>query len=86
MTTIADAIFQSKLRYGIAAYRCPKFEFNHLEQQIDPNLIKLQVVQNDIIRVLNGKTRSDHTNMKILREELKIMSVNHISCYTLVSD
>ena len=78
---IADAIFQSKLRYGIAAYTSPKFEFNHLEQPMDPNISKLQVVQNDMLRVLNGKTRSDHTNMTKLREELKIMSVNQMSCY-----
>ena len=30
---------------------------------------------------MNGKTRGDHTNMKRLREELKIMSVNQLSCY-----
>ena len=81
MTIFADAIFQSKLRYGIAVYSCPKFEFNHLEQQMDPNIAKLQVVQNDKIRILNNKTRGDHTNMKKLREELKIMSVNQLSCY-----
>ena len=34
-----------------------------------------------MIRVLNGKTRGDHTNMKKLREELKIMSVNELSVY-----
>ena len=48
---------------------------------MDSNIAKLQVVQNDMIRVLNGKTRSDHTNMEKLREELKIMSVNQMSCY-----
>ena len=37
---------------------------------MDPNIAKLQVVQNDMIRVLNGKYRGDHTNMKKLREEL----------------
>ena len=65
MSMIADAIFQSKLRYGIAAYSSPKFEFNHLEHPMDPNLAKLQVVQNDMLRILNGKTRgADHTNMQ----------------------
>ena len=64
MTIFADAIFQSKLQYGIAVYSCPKLEFNHIEQQMDPNIAKLQVVQNDMIRILNNKTRGDHTNMK----------------------
>ena len=48
---------------------------------MDPNITKLQVAQNDMIRVLNGKYRGDHTNMKKLREEMKIMSVNQMSCY-----
>ena len=81
MSIFADAIFQSKLRYGIAVYSSPKFEFNHLEQPMDPNVIKLHVVQNDMLRILNSKTRGDHTNMKKLREELKIMSVNQLSVY-----
>ena len=81
MEMIADAIFQSKLRYGIAAYGTPKFEFNHLEQPMDPNLAKLKVVQNDMLRILNGKKRSDHTNMQKLREELKLMPVNQLSVY-----
>ena len=48
---------------------------------MDPNIAKLQVIQNDMIRVLNGKTRGDHTNMKKLREEIKIKSVNQLSVY-----
>ena len=46
---IAEAIFQSKLRYGISVYTIPKFEFNNLEQAMDPNISKLQVIQNDEI-------------------------------------
>ena len=81
MSMFADAIFQSKLRYGIAAYSRPKFEFNHLEQQMDPNVAKLQVVQNDMLRMLIGHSRQSHINMQKLREEKKVMSVNQISCY-----
>ena len=43
---------------------------------MDPNIAKLQVVQNDLMRLMEGKKRSDQTNMKKLREEHKIFSVN----------
>ena len=71
----------SKIRYGLSVYSNPKFEFNHLEQAMDPNISKLQVVQNDLRRLIEGFRRSSHTNMKGLREKLKIMSVNQLSCY-----
>ena len=44
---VSEAIFNSKMRYGTALYSRPKFEFNHLEQAMDPNIEKVQVVQND---------------------------------------
>ena len=78
---IADAIFTSKLRYAIAVYSTPKFEFNNMEQAMDPNIAKLQVIQNDLMRMQAGQSRKDHTNMQQLRESKKIMSVNQISCY-----
>ena len=78
---ISDAIFTSKLRYGIAVYSNPKFEFNNMEQAMDPNIVKLQVIQNDLLRMQMGHTLKNHTNMQKLRESKKIMSVNQISCY-----
>ena len=54
---IAEAIFQSKLRYGISVYSIPKFEFKSLEQTMDPNVSKLQVIQNDMMRLLIGKKK-----------------------------
>ena len=77
MEMIADAIFQSKLCYGGS----PKFEFNHLEQPMDPNIARLQVIHNDLLRLMQGKTRKNHTNMQNLRENIKAMSVNQLSCY-----
>ena len=70
---IAEAIFQSKIRYGISVYTIPKFEFHNLEQAMDPNIAKLQVIQNDMMRLLKGKDRKSHTNMEKLRQELKMM-------------
>ena len=78
---IAEAIFQSKLRYEISVYSIPKFEFKSLEQTMDPNVSKLQVIQNDMMRLLIGTNRSSHTNMENLRQQLRMMSVNQLSVY-----
>ena len=78
---IAEAIFMSKIRYGLAVYTKPKYEFNHLDQPMDPNIAKLQVVHNDLLRLMEGKTRKNHTNMQKLRENIKVMSINQLSCY-----
>ena len=75
LQTVAEAIFRSKLRYGISVYTIPKFDFNTCEQKMDPNVAKLQVIQNDMFRLLIGKNRSSHTNMETTRETLRMMSV-----------
>ena len=78
---VAEAIFSSKMRYGMSVFTIPKFEFNNFEQAIDSNIAKLQVIQNDMIRLLIGKSRKSQTNMEKARHQLKIMSVNQLSCY-----
>ena len=48
---------------------------------MDPKIEKLQVIQNDMIRLLIGKNRRSHTNMEKTRHQLKMLSVNQLSCY-----
>ena len=65
----------------MSVFTIPKFDFNNLEQTMDSNIAKLQVIQNDMIRLLIGKNRKSQTNMEKARHQLKIMSVNQLSCY-----
>ena len=67
---IAEAIFSSKLRYGISIYLKPRLSD---EDELSKDLNRLQVLQNDMLRVIIGKRRSQHVNMKELREEMRIM-------------
>ena len=60
---ISEAIFMSKVRYGLAVYTKPKYEFNHLKQHMDPNVARLQVIQNDLLRMMQGHSGKSHTNM-----------------------
>ena len=52
-----------------------------LFDSVKPSIKKFIEQLHDMLRILNGKTRSDHTNMQTLREELKVMSVNQLSIY-----
>ena len=78
---MGEAIFISKIRYGLALYGTPKFDFSSQEQSLDPNIQKLQVIQNDYIRVICNFTRTDHVVMKTAREKLRMMSVNQLNIY-----
>ena len=78
---IGEAIFTSKIRYGIALYGTPKFDFSSQEQSLDANVQKLQVIQNDYIRVICNLKRADHVVMKTVREKLRMMSVNQLNIY-----
>ena len=40
---------------SVCLYTIQTFEFNNLEQTMDPNIAKLQVIQNDMMRLLVEK-------------------------------
>ena len=77
----AEAIFTSKLRYGIASYLCPKLKD---EQGSNGTLKELTVIQNDMLRAITGKKLSDHKTKESLRRETKSMSVNQICVYHIM--
>ena len=58
---VADAIFMSHVRYGLSLYCSIEIEPN------DPHsnsIEKLRTVFNDCLRLLSGKSRSDHESIK----------------------
>ena len=75
---IAEAIFNAKLRYGIAVYFKPR-----LKEEDEKCTIQepLQVLQNDMLRVLFGHKRADKINMEELRKRQDMLSVNQLACY-----
>ena len=75
---IAEAIFNSKLRYGISIYLKPRLSD---EDELSKDMSRLQILQNDMLRTIIGKRRKQHVHMKNLREEMRIMSVNQMAAY-----
>ena len=80
---IAEAIFTSKIRYGLPIYYRPRLT------EEDPsckNQDALQVLQNDMLRLISGYKRSDRINMSDLRKKAKMMSVNQLACYHIIME
>ena len=79
---ISEAIFNAKIRYGIAAYTTPIFEREDLKhKKLSSNAHELQVLQNDMLRLILGLKQKDHINMQQVREKIKMFSVNQMAIY-----
>ena len=78
---IAEAIFNSLLRYGVAVFLKPVYDEEDLKaRKLPKNTNTLQTLQNSMIRVIYGLKIQNRVNMKNVREKIK-MSVNQIAVY-----
>ena len=79
---IAEAIFNSKVRYGSCVYIQPVFEKEDLKAgKTTAEINQLQVIQNKMLRVIFGFKQEDKTNMSRLRENIKMFSINQLTSY-----
>jgi len=79
---IAEAIFNSLLRYGVAVFLKPVYDQEELNRRKLPkDTNTLQTLQNSMIRVIYGLKIQNRVNMKNVREKIKMMSVNQIAVY-----
>ena len=87
LNIIADAIFNSVIRYGIAVYLVPMYEKEDLKaRKLSSETYDLQVLQNNMLRLIHGLRISNRVNMLELRTEIKIMSVNQMSIYHTIME
>ena len=77
LKVIANAIFTSVARYGIAVYSRPRMH----EDPSCGELQKLQVIQNKMFRLLAGKKLQDRVKVERLGKQFGIMSINQMTCY-----
>ena len=79
---IAEAIFNSIIRYGIAVYLIPTYEKEELKaRKLNSDTYSLQTIQNNMLRVIHGLRISDRVNMQELRQKIEMMSVNQMAIY-----
>ena len=79
---IAEAIFNSKIRYGITVYLNPVFDEEELKmKRSSKNAKALQTLQNIMIRLILGLDIKQHINMEEIKQKIKMMSVNQMCIY-----
>ena len=78
----AEAIFTSKIRYGVAVYLRPKLKEGPGEG--NENLKELTKLQNDMLRTITGKKLSDHVSLANLRSQTGVMTVNQLCVYHIL--
>ena len=87
LSIMADAIFNSVIRYGIAVYLVPTYEKEDLKaRKLSSETYDLQVLQNKMLRVIHGLRISNRVNMVELRKKIKMMSVNQMSIYHTIME
>ena len=83
MKIVAEAIFTSKLRGGIALYCKPRIKFCEPSNKL---LRELTVIQNDMMRAITMTKHGDRKSLKLLREKTKTTSVNQLICYHILTE
>ena len=79
---VAESIFNSKIRYGIALYLNPVFENEDVKARtLSKEASKLQVIQNDMLRMILNYRKQDKINMEELRGKIGMFSVNQMNIY-----
>jgi len=76
LKVIADGLFQSKIHYGACLYERPLLS---KEESHSGEVQKLQVLQNEVNRLLMGVRRSDRIRNSDLSEMTGLPTVNQIA-------
>ena len=73
---IAEAIFNSKIRYGICVYLKPTFEKEDVKtEKLTEEMRQLQTHQNHMLRMVFGHSINDHVNTEYEEIEGKDQNV-----------
>ena len=77
LKTVADGIFNSLLRYGLGIF-CP---VRITENEATPTCINgIRVHFRNVLRLLCGSKREQHTSIKSMLEKLGWLSLNQLAC------
>ena len=87
LSIIADAIFNSVIQYGIAVYLVPTYEKEDLKaRKLSSETYDLQVLQNNMLRLIHGLRIYNRVNMLELRTKIKMVSVNQMTIYHTIME
>ena len=73
---IVDGLFTSKIRYGLQLYGKVR---TTVEDPTCADFKAIQLIQNDLLRLLNGSKIKDRVSIKSLLNKFNVMSVNQLN-------
>ena len=83
LATVAEAIFNSKIRYGMPVFaQCRTSD----QDPVNSQLAQLQTLQNDMMRTVLGVTRSDRVPISDLLEKTGMTSINHMAVKSVLAE
>ena len=85
LRTMSEGLVMSHLRYGIGVYLAGDILLTDSDKTSE-NLRRLQIKQNDAMRLVLNKRRKDLTPRETLLQEYKTKSVNQIAAETVVME
>ena len=82
---MSEGLVMSHLRYGISVYLASDILFSPIDT-VSSNISKLQVKQNDAMRLVLNKKRKDLVSRETLLREYNTKSVNQITAEAVVME
>jgi hypothetical protein len=79
---IADGLLMSKIRYGIAVYGRVRMS---QEEPVNKEQKSIQVIINDMLRIICGKKRRDQVPVSSLLQETGLLSFNQLAVQAVLS-
>ena len=80
---VAESLFNSKIRYGLQLQGKVRMENNETAKK---ELHATQLVQNKLIRFLNGKKISDRINTETLIKNIGMLSTNQLNAQIKITE
>ena len=78
MAIIAEGLVMSHIRYGISVYLTGNSRIQESET-VDQKLNKLQIKQNDTLRLILKKTRKDRLSRETMLQKCNMLSINQLT-------
>ena len=75
LVKVANSIFMSKIRYGLQLLGTVRLKTQDPKNQ---DLTAIQLIQNKLVRILNGTKLADKIRTKVLLDNINMCSVNQI--------
>ena len=85
LKTIAEGLINSKIRYCVSVF-CSEYLRTSDDDSLNKQMQDLQVLQNDAMRIIMNKKRSDHVRVEDLLKEVGFLSVNRTLAHVMLME